>query len=164
MVHVEVEVEEVKSCLFLFEFAPCADAYARCVPSQSWAVGCGAEPEVAVVEQFHTVFLIEDGFIFACLFAVVASHADEVVVVECGAHVTQLSHEHLLCAKHLWCFEVYLVAYHLTACCPHVAFLLVAAVAVAYVVSSYIERLCAHDHREEQCDGRNNGSFHSLLC
>ena len=165
VVHVQVEVVELESRLQLLELSPRADAYACRVPAQLGRVGGLVEPEVAVVEELEVVFLVEYGRVLAGLLAVVAAHAYVVVVVECGTHVAELLHEHLLCAEGIGSLEVHLIAEHLAARGPHVAVLLVALVAVANVVGAHIERLCAQGCRHEQCHGGGNESFsHIIVC
>ena len=83
------------------------------------------------------VFFVEDGRIFASLFAIVAAYAYVVVVVEVCAHVDKLLVQHLLRAKHVGGFKVYLVAQHLAACGPYVAVAVVATVVVTNVVRAY---------------------------
>ena len=146
-------MEEAEASDFLLELAPRAYPYASGVPSYLWLVRGLVEPEVAMVEQREVVFLVEQGGIFASLLAVVAPHADEVVVVEPGPEVAQLADEHLLGSEHVRSLEVDHVANHLAACCPHVALLLIAVVAIADVVSADEDGLRAHGHGEEQAHG-----------
>ena len=134
MIHVQVEVVEAETGLCLLKLAPRADAYARSVPAQLRLVGRFVQPEVALVEQLHAVFLIEYGGIFALCLAVVAAHADIVVAVECAEQVAELRMQHFLRAEDVGTLEVHLVANHLAACLPHVAVAVVVRIMVAYVV------------------------------
>ena len=141
MVHVKIEVIELELRVLLPELAPCAYAYACGVPSELWRVGRLVEPEIALAQELYTVFLVEDGGVFASLLAVVATHTYIVVTVERGGEVAQLGVKHFLGSEYVGILKIDLVAYHLTSHVPYIARSVVTAVMVADVVSAYEERL-----------------------
>ena len=96
----------------------------------------------------QTVFLVEDGGVFAGFLAVVPSHADIVVSVEHALHVGKLTVQHLLGAENSRGHEVDLVAEHLASLRPYLASQRVALVLVADIVGAHQQLLC--DGRQRQ--------------
>ena len=175
MVHVEVEKEEIvvfQPQLVVFQgeslvdgkSSPCADSHTGRIPTQTGLFGRFAEPEIALVEQLHMVFFIENGGIFALRHAVVASHADAVVAVEPFEHVNQLFVEHLLRPENVGFHEVHLVANHLTALLPKVTASLVTPVFVANVIRTHEHRLCRRRRKlEPHCESHQQCRKKSIL-
>ena len=79
------------------------------------------KPEVALVEQFHTVAVVENGGILALLLPVVAAHADVTVLGQGALEIAQLVDEHFLRTEDIGLLKKYLVAHHLQTFRPYIA-------------------------------------------
>ena len=113
------------------------------------------------VEALEPLFLIEYRRVLAPGLAVVAPHADEIVVGQPGAHVEQLGVEHLLGAEDVETFEVDQSADVGTAAFPAVAFAVVFVVLVAHVErgDGEVLRRSAGDAAQDG-DEQGEQSFH----
>ena len=121
---------------FHAKLTPSADADTYGVPSQAGLVGRFAEPEVPMVEEFDFVFLVENGFVFAAMHAVITSDADVVVTVKGLLHVVKLLIQHLLRSEDFGGHEIHLVADDLTTLVPLFALHAIVPVLVTDIVGT----------------------------
>ena len=107
MIHVEIEVVKGLWSLYIVavglfiglvvlacfhrKLAPSADANTGRIPAQGGLVRRLVEPKVAMIEELELVFFVEDGLVFATMFAIVASYADVIISVQGFLHVKKLA-------------------------------------------------------------------------
>ena len=160
VVHVEVEEIEVAIGLKVDEMAPCADADAGCVPTKCGSVGSLVEPEIAVFNELYTFGIIEDGSVFASLFAIIAPNAYPSVAAKTCFEVHHLCVEDFLSAEDVGLLPSDLLTDGLAAAVPVVALDAVLTILVADIVAAYGEGLSRCSKSDEDADERANEVFH----